>query len=773
MSNYHKKVKTFSILVKGKVQGIGFRPFIYRIANKLKLKGFVRNTKAGVLIKAQGENWQKLVEILRRSPPELANIAQISIKKHLDKPFPNFTILKSISDDAISTIEIPADLAVCKDCIRDIFSVKNRRYLYPFTNCTQCGPRYSIIYNIPYDRQNTTMRCFEMCPACSAEYNNPLDRRFHAQPNACSVCGPQLLLYNVNQPSKPLLPLSSKKVNYPKYSIEIIKTVQELLANGKILAIKSIGGFLLACDAKNTRVVEKLRKRKNRPVKPFALMCKDIKTVKRLCYLNNEEIRILKSKIAPIVLLKKRPDADRILSNKIAPQNGYLGIMLPYTPLHHLLFYPVRANASNVSRETSQNKKNLLKYDTLIMTSGNLASEPIISDAKVINQKLKGVVDFVLDNNREIESRCDDSIVFNFNGSVIIRRSRGYVPEPILLKDFKLKPVLAFGADLKSHFALAGGNKVYYSPYIGDLSSKASIDFMMEMIEKYQKWFNIHPEIVACDLHPDYISTRMAEEYAKKHKIPLVRIQHHFAHLAGVMAENNLTNTVLGIGFDGTGYGMDGNIWGGEIMALNYRGFKRITYLEYMPLIGGDIVITNPKLLAKTYLNPPKQYKGLMTSSIGRLFDAVAAIVDVCSYQTFEGEAPIALENEALKTTNHILVPKFNVFKNDGEVFLRPSQILNHILTLKQNGVSIPELALHFHDIVISATVSAIKQIIEQYKIYAVCLSGGVFQNRIILNGIYTELKKLKCNVFINRRVPINDGGIALGQAVIASFHKI
>ncbi|MEO0084277.1 MAG: Sua5/YciO/YrdC/YwlC family protein, partial [candidate division WOR-3 bacterium] len=505
----------------------------------------------------------------------------------------------------------------------------------------------------------------------------------------------------------------------------------------------------------------------------FALMCKDIKTVKRLCYLNNEEIRILKSKIAPIVLLKKRPDADRILSNKIAPKNGYLGIMLPYTPLHHLLFYPVGANASNVSRETSQNKTNLLKYDTLIMTSGNPANEPIISEGSVIKQKLARIVDFVLDNNREIESRCDDSIVFNFNGPVIIRRSRGYVPEPILIKVLKLKPVLAFGADLKSHFALASGNKVYYSPYIGDLASRASIDFLMEMIEKYQKWFNIHPEIVACDLHPDYISTRMAEEYAKKHKIPLVRIQHHFAHLAGVMADNNLTGNAIGIGFDGTGYGTDGNIWGGEIMTLNYKGFQRNYHLEYMPLIGGDVVITNPKLLATTYLNPPKQYNGIMTSSIGRLFDAVAAVLGVCSYQTFEGEAPIALENEALKATNHISVYQYDVGKNNSEFFLKPTQILKQIIALKQKGVSIPELAWHFHDIVISATVSAIKQIIEQYKIYAVCLSGGVFQNRIILNGIYTELKKLKCNVFINRRVPINDGGIALGQAVIASFHKI
>ncbi|MCX8014820.1 MAG: carbamoyltransferase HypF, partial [candidate division WOR-3 bacterium] len=755
----------------GQVQGIGFRPFIYRVAKKLNLRGYVRNSKSGVQIKIQGGKWKNLIDILHKKPPSLAKIDQIKITKHLDKSYQDFTILKSLTDNQTNTAEIPPDLAVCEDCTRDFLNPKNRRYFYPFTNCTQCGPRYSIIYNLPYDRGNTTMSKFKMCSLCYSEYRNPLDRRFHAQPNACSVCGPHLLLYKIGNRPKAK---KNCRIFYQQdnYSQRTLRTAQQLLAKGAILAIKSIGGFLLACDAQNDDAVNKLRRRKHRPQKPFAVMCKDIKTIRRLCYVSAEEIQLLKSKTAPIVLLKKKPNANMFLSDKVAPKNGYLGVMLPYTPLHQLLFHQIKTNSKNVSRETSnKTRKNTLDLTALIMTSANPPNEPIISRSEGIEQKLNKVVDYILDNNRGIESRCDDSVVFNFNGPVIIRRSRGYVPEPIILKNINLKPVLAFGADLKCHFAIAQGNKVFYGPYIGDLSSKASVDFLMEMTDKYQKWFNVSPEVVVCDLHPDYISTRIAEQYAKKHKLQLIKVQHHFAHLAGVMAENSLSGITIGVSFDGTGYGTDGNVWGGEIFVLDYKGFQRVAHLEYMPLIAGDVLITTPKLLAKTYLNESTQSNGTMTSSMGRLFDAVASVLDVCHYQTFEGEAPIRLEAEAMKVNKYLPVQQFQASDSNGEIiFLKPSETLKHMINLKKN-YSVPVLARHFHNIIINTTVSTIKQLSGKYKTKNVCLSGGVFQNKIILKGIYTKLRKYGYNVYINRKVPINDGGIAFGQSVIAGVH--
>ncbi|MBS4016515.1 MAG: carbamoyltransferase HypF [Candidatus Latescibacteria bacterium] len=745
------KVITYSVLAKGRVQGIGFRPFVYNQALKLNLTGFVKNTKQGVLIVLQGKNSKILIEILKKTPPILSKITKLSINISKMMQFNGFFIQKSAENyKSAETVEIMPDMATCPDCRKDIINIKNRRYSYPFTNCTQCGPRYSIIKTLPYDRPRTTMKIFKMCENCQTEYENPTDRRFHAQPNACPVCGPKLRLTDLQGNT---IIIGDSRI--------IIKKTQELLTKGKIVAIRSIGGFQIACDARNNNAVKSVRIRKNRPFKPMAIMCKDIKTARLICKINKNEEKILKSQISPIVLLQKRKNT--LISEQIAPKNNCFGIMLPYTPLHKLLF-------ANVSRETLP--------DILVMTSANPKGAPIIADFNQVQLKLNKVVDYVLDHNRPIESRCDDSIVFDYKGPVIVRYSRGYVPEPLILDNIRLRPVLAFGSDLKNSFALGQGNKVYLSPYIGDLISGDSIAFLFEMLEKYQKWFNIKPEIVACDLHPDYISVRLAQEYAKKHRIKVIGAQHHYAHLAGVMAENGLTKPVIGLGFDGTGYGTDGQIWGSEIMKLDLSGFDRLSYLKYMPLAGGDVATTNPRLIAKTYLSKirnskfdPELSSGrnsgmIMTSSMARLFDAVASILGVCHKQTFEGEAPIGLEAEAMKARRHKI--PYSIFHVLHSNLIDPHNILQEIIKMKKSNCIISDIAMHFHQRIISEILSRVIFFGDKYKIKVVCGSGGVFQNRIVLQGIEHALSKQGFKFYVNRRTPVNDGGISFGQAVVA-----
>jgi hydrogenase maturation protein HypF len=426
-----------------------------------------------------------------------------------------------------------------------------------------------------------------------------------------------------------------------------------------------------------------------------------------------------------------------------------------------------------VSRETFN------PPDILVMTSANPKNEPIVASYNQVKAKLNKVIDYTLDHNREIESRCDDSIVFNYKGPVIIRRSRGYVPEPVFLKNIKLKPVIAFGSDYKNHFALGVDNKVYLSPYIGDLTSSPSIEFLYEMLEKYSGWLGIKPKVVACDLHPDYTSRRIAEEYAVKNNLPLIKIQHHYAHLAGVMAENGLISRIIGVGFDGTGYGTDGNIWGSEIMVLDYSGFERISHLRELPLIGGDTDITNPKQIAQTYLGTLdlSATQKLIThnlrtishtTSMGRLFDAVASILGICHKQTFEGEAPIALQYEAMKArtgNSKFQVPSSN-FLHNGLIDTKP--IIEEVIQLKKQGVCVSDVALIFHNRIIEITTNIVKNIAKQTRIKNVCLSGGVFQNSIVLKGVFSNLEKSGMSIFMNRAVPINDGGISFGQAVLA-----
>lgn len=754
------QINTYSVIVKGRVQGIGFRPFVYNQAVRLNLKGYVKNTKQGVLIVVQGKKSKQFIELLQKNPPHLAKITNLTITLSKSGRFNKFSILKSDKTNKnLTTVEIMPDLAICSDCIDDINNRKNRRYLYPFTNCTQCGPRYSIIIKPPYDRPRTTMKKFKMCPLCQNEYTDPTNRRFHAQPNACPACGPKLTLINVKT-----------GITQNNNNKSIIKKTQELLTKGKIIAIKSIGGYQLVCDAKNNTAVKKLRARKHRPFKPMAIMCKNVKIAKSLCKINKNEENILKSVISPIVLLKKKKNS--LISELIAPKNSCFGIMLPYSPLHKLLF-------TNVSRETFGKKPKdnnpQSKLDVLVMTSANPKGAPIICKAEEVKIKLGNVVDYILDNNRDIESRCDDSVVFYYKGPVIVRYSRGYVPEPIFLDKIELKPVLSFGSDLKNSFAIGKGNKVYLSPYIGDLISSDSIGFFSEMLSKYKNWFGIKPEVVVCDLHPDYVSSRLAEEYARINHCKLVKVQHHHAHLVSVMAENGLCEKVIGLGFDGTGYGTDKAVWGSEIMVLDGSEFNRLSHLQYLPLVGGDVATTNPRLIAQTYLSEIQNSKFkiansnmVMTSSLARLFDAVASILGICHKQTFEAEAPIALETEALKAryrTIQSLKPK-----TQNLALFNPIAILQDVLLLKKEKVPIHDIALYFHQRIISDTVLLIRKIGKEKNIKTVCASGGVFQNRILLQGIEQGLHKIGFKFFINRKVSVNDGGIALGQAVIAGI---
>lgn len=688
-------------------------------------------------IRAEGKNLKGFIERISKGPP-LAVIDKIEIKRTPFKGFRDFRIIKSNTSESRNT-EIMPDIATCTDCISDIFNSENRRFRYPFTTCTQCGPRFSIIETLPYDRIRTTMKGFRMCKECEREYNSPEDRRFHSQPNACSECGPHLLLLDKRG--------RIIETNDP------IKTVSQLLLKGHILAIKGIGGFHIACDATNTQTVLKLRKRKNRPKKPFALMIGSIEEIKRICKMNEEEERIIKSPEAPILLLKKKGNG---VSREISPNNRYLGVMLPYSPLHHLLF-----------------KENL---PPLVMTSANPKDEPLIADRRGIVERLGKVVDFILDHNRKIENPCDDSILFLSKGRISVRRARGFVPKPIRLP-FKLPSILGCGPRLKNTFALAKDEKVYLSTHIGDLNTLSTLSFFEKNLERYKKWFSIEPEIVVCDLHPDYLSTRYAE-FLKK---PLIRVQHHYAHIASVMAENGLKGRVIGLSFDGTGYGTDGKIWGGEFLIADYKGFERVEHLSELPLIGGDAAIYEPARTAASYilylfgeetlnsigLGDYSWLKSQLrlrinltpTTSMGRLFDAVAALIGLKRKVSFDGEAPIALEAIAKRGE-----------KGDYGENLDPANIFEGIIRDLKTKTPKPLISARFHNTIIRGSLKIVKRLYRETKLSQVCLSGGVFQNRIILEGIIEGIEGLGLKVYTNRETPINDGGVSLGQVVVGGF---
>ncbi|HOJ92885.1 MAG TPA: carbamoyltransferase HypF [Dictyoglomaceae bacterium] len=740
--------KAYRLKIWGIVQGVGFRPFVYRLAKELNLKGWIQNTTGSVLILLQGreEDVSKFLDLLVEEAPPLSKIEKIEKEEiYTGENFTDFSIIESEKGTGFNFIS--PDIAICEDCLREMNDPKDGRYKYPFINCTNCGPRYTIIEDLPYDRDKTTMKIFEMCESCRKEYHNPSSRRFHAQPISCYDCGPKLWIEEAEGEN-------------------IFKNIGEFLDNGYILAIKGIGGFHLACDATNNKAVKILRERKGRPSKPFAIMIKDLETIQKYCYLNEEERKLLLSKERPIVLLRIKDLLD--ISPLCAPENKYLGIMLPYTPYHYLIFEYF-------------NKP-------LIMTSGNLTDEPIVKDNEEAKKKLKDIADIFVFHNRNIAHRIDDSVVFVERGSInFIRRARGYAPDPIKIP-IKLKPTLALGGELKNTFALGKESYVFLSPHIGDLKDKDTLDVYAETIQEFIKLFKIEPELLVHDLHPQYLSTDFAEMF--KRYMEIKAIQHHKAHAFSLMLDNNIINDTIIFSFDGTGYGEDGKIWGGEVFVGNLEDIKRVAHFKYFPIAGGDFAIENPRRIVLSYLSKympeiidkvfpsgnslekelikkliEKEENIFYTSSCGRIFDLVSALLGIRESIDYEGQAAIELEMKAMESNDKGCYP-FKILEDHGKFEIDIYPTIEKILEEKDKR-EISDLARKFHNTISQMIISISEILREEYKINNVGFSGGVFQNRLLLNISIPALEELGFKVFTHQKVPTNDGGISLGQVIL------
>ena len=755
------------IQVWGTVQGVGFRPFVFKLAQTLGLAGHVFNSTLGVTIEIEGSKaaLDIFLRTLKAEPPQLADLQKVAVSYIVPTGLTGFSILPSREEEGAIAF-VPADAGTCNACWKDFGDPRNRRFGYPFTNCTHCGPRYTIIHSVPYDRLHTTMSAFTMCIACAAEYADPNDRRFHAQPNACSLCGPSLALL----PRGAAVPQSFTDTE----ALPILHQARVLLREGKILAVKGLGGFLLACDATNEAAVAELRHRKHRPHKPFALMVRDVHAARALCDPSLEDEAALRHLRRPVVILPRRPDAN--IAPDIAPGNNTLGLMLPYTPLHYLLF--------------SDSPKTGSAFPALVMTSGNVSEEPIvISNADAMLQ-LGNIADWFLLHNREIATRVDDSVVRTFEGHErVLRRSRGFVPQAIPLETAD-ESVVAFGAELKNTFCLTKDGHAILSQHIGDLQNYETMQFFEETLAKMKHLFRITPRAVAYDLHPHYMSTRMALASGIDRKIA---VQHHHAHIASCMAENRLNGEVIGVAFDGTGYGIDGRIWGGEFLTASLAGFTRRAHFRYVPLPGGDAAVRQPWRMALSYLRdalgdqmlhkypcfrniPEHQFSvvdamlsrrlnAVETSSCGRLFDAVAALTGVASQATFEGQGAIALEATATESDQRY---DFNI--EDGEpAIIDFRAMIAAIFSDVSNGIAVGEISSRFHNTLSVAIIETCIRIRELSGLNRICLSGGSFQNVYLLHRTVRNLRARGFGVFLHSAVPANDGGIALGQAAIAN----
>ncbi len=751
------------INVRGVVQGVGFRPFVYQLAVRRNLRGWVRNTSEDVKIEVEGEagDIESFLDGLRTQAPPLSHIEDITATPGPPAGYEKFEIRQSIAEAGKYQLVSP-DIATCPDCLREIFDPANRRYRYPFTNCTNCGPRFTIIADIPYDRPNTTMKAFRMCPECQREYDDPLNRRFHAQPNACPACGPQLELVDDE----------GKKIACN----DIINKTGELLREGKIVGVKGLGGFLLACDATSERAVNRLRQRKNRPAKPLAVMVADLDEVRRHCEVTNAEARLITSPGSPIVLMKWRGESP--ITKAVAPGLKYLGVMLPYTPLHHLLL-----------RETGR---------PLVMTSGNLSEEPIARDNDEALRRLNGIADSFLRHNRDIYARYDDSVMIVENAEPqFVRRARGYAPYPIHLP-YQSRQILACGAEEKNTFCLTRDNYAFISQHIGDMENIETLEHFSNSIELYQRLFRIKPEIIAGDMHPEYLRTKYAIELAEKEKLRLVPVQHHHAHIASCLADNGLKGTVIGVCFDGTGYGTDGHIWGGEFMIADYKKFKRMAHLEYLPLPGGALAIKKPDRTATGYLMalgledrelPPFKHmekteleiikrqienniNAPLTSSMGRLFDAVAALIGVGGVIQYEAQAAIDLEKCASEASDEDQTYPFSVSKQNGLSVIKVHDLLAAVISDWQAKIPKAVIARRFHNTIAHMILELCQTISAKTGITGVVLSGGVFQNRLLSRKAKALVESAGLRVYTHRQVPCNDGGISLGQAVIANFYE-
>jgi hydrogenase maturation protein HypF len=763
-------VRRKHILVRGVVQGVGFRPFVYKVATTLGLSGYVFNSSSGVTIEIEGRGaaLDEFLQTLKDNPPKLAEIKEITVSEIEVRGGDDFSILGS-REEAGAFALVPPDAGTCDECWRDFGDPANRRYGYPFTNCTHCGPRYTIIRDIPYDRATTTMSAFTMCADCQAEYEDPNDRRFHAQPNACAVCGPSLALAES-------VPEAFTNVSFAgRDSLAMIRQTRGLLRAGKIIAVKGLGGFLLACDATQDAAVAELRRRKRRPHKPFALMMRDLAAVKKLCRVTAEDEAALLHPRRPIVVLPRLPGGP--LSSSLAPGDNTLGVMLPYTPLHYLLF--------------SDSPEMESEWAALVMTSGNLSEEPIVVSNHEAMLQLGGVADWFLLHNRDIFTRVDDSVTRTFEGRErVLRRSRGFVPQSIDL-GIEMEEVLAFGGELKNTFCLTKGRYAILSQHIGDLENYETMQFFEETLDRMKHVFKVAPRAAAYDLHPGYMSTRMAMASGIERQIG---VQHHHAHIASCMAENHLRGRVLGVALDGTGFGTDGKIWGGEFLVADFAGFSRRAHLRNVLLPGGDAAVRQPWRMALSYLRDgfggripshlscfqdidekqvalvdtmlARRIQTVETSSCGRLFDAVAALLGLASEVTFEGQAAIALEAAAEPGIDY----RYDFEIEEGEpavLDFRPAIVA--IGKDISSGRRVGEISACFHNTLSTAIGEVCSRIGSSDAVDRVCLSGGSFQNLYLLGRTVVELRRRGFDVFLHAQVPANDGGLSLGQAVIAN----
>jgi len=751
------------ISVRGVVQGVGFRPFVYQLATKHDLKGWVCNTSGDVKIEVEGERsaLDRFLDELEALAPPLARLEDVSVTSHTPQGYSGFEIRHSIAEEGKYQLVSP-DIATCKPCLGEVLDPGDRRYRYPFTNCTNCGPRFTIIEDIPYDRPKTTMRSFKMCPQCQHEYEDPMDRRFHAQPNACPRCGPSLKLVDGAGNTVPC--------------DDALAAAARFLKQGKILAIKGLGGFLLACDATSEKAVKLLRERKRRPFKPLAIMVATLDDVKKHCLVSETEEELLTSPQCPIVLLRRREDSP--VSSAVAPNLKYLGVMLPYTPLHHVLL-----------RETGL---------PLVMTSGNLSEEPIAKDNDEALRRLKGIPDYFLMHNRDIYSRYDDSVaVVELNKPQIVRRARGYAPYPVHLP-FQAKQILACGAELKNTFCLTKDNYAFVSQHIGDLENLETMEHFEATLELYKKLFRIQPEIVAYDMHPEYLSTKYAKSLGDKQKeLKLIPVQHHHAHIVSCMVENGVEEKVIGVSFDGTGYGSDRHIWGGEFLIADYKGFERVGHLEYVPLPGGTVAIERPYRMAISYLltlfgkdalTPDLAFlkevhsqeldlikkqleKGInspLTSSCGRLFDAVSALIGIRGKIDYEAQAAIEMEMAVDESERGSYA--FAIVEQNGVDIVYLKELFGGVIKDLKSGVSQARIAARFHRTMAEMVVQMCQRLAKMSGINRVALSGGVFQNRLLLRLTVSALEEAGFEVLTHSKAPTNDGGVSLGQAVIANF---
>ncbi len=748
--------------IKGIVQGVGFRPFIFTLANKYQLKGWVRNSSSGVDIEVSGEanRLDDFINAITASPPPLAQIDLVQTSEIKTVHHHDFKIILS-SANQTDFIPISPDTSVCKDCRDELFDPQDRRFHYPFINCTNCGPRFSIIKNIPYDRPETTMAEFAMCGECRQEYVDPSNRRFHAQPIACSKCGPQIWIEDNSEHSQ-----AERE--------QAIIIARQMLADGMILAVKGLGGFHLACDASNENAVQKLRDRKKRPAKPFAVMAYDLSVIDKYADVTEPIGSLLSSPQAPIVIIPVRHQKN--LATNIAPGQENIGFMLPYTPLHLLLLEPGESYP-----------------EVLVMTSGNLSEEPVIHENQAAREKLSSIVDGFLMHDRPIHSRIDDSVFTSIEEKPYpIRYARGFAPNPIrLLKN--LPEVLAVGPQMKNSFCLTREKYAFLSHYIGEMENWETYQDYIHAINLYEELFRIKPKAIGYDLHPDYLSTRYAQERSTRENLPRYPIQHHHAHLVACMVENEVDpeEQTAGIIFDGTGYGSDGTIWGGEFLLGNCLNYERLFHLQPVPMPGGEIAIQKPArmalgTLAAYNLDENRQiYEHLnlstaeissinyqisnnlntpLTSSMGRLFDTVAALIGLNQAVSYEAQA--AIELEAIADTQE--TGYYSWVLNEQSISIKP--MLESILLDIKSNVKPAQISARFHNTIIQLSLDIAKRIQDEYGTTKFAFSGGVWQNKYLIEKILPPFRALGLIPLIHHKIPPNDSCVALGQAVITGY---